>query len=82
MWVWDAKFCILLAEKVLKIPYVKLEDISGLYRPVYKQLTAADVPVLNLNATHCPFETVGNTAAVDMSEPQADKTLDSTKLDT
>lgn len=71
-----------LLEKQLRAPYIKIEH-SGTHRPVYRQLATGDVPVLNTQAMHCPFETAGTTGArpdtlnlADISDPQADKTLD------
>lgn len=77
------KYSYIFLEKQLKAPYLKIEHSGGAYRPVYRQFAPEDVPVLNTQATHCPFETAGTAGArpdllqlADISEPQADKTLD------
>ena len=66
---------------------MKIEDQSQLYRPIYRQLTADAVPILNTDTELCPFETKGAPAAnqallpaeyADQSDGAADKTLDST----
>lgn len=77
----------LLPAKILKAPFIKIEDQSGQYRPIYRQLAAAEVPVLDSKAMFCPFESrvpqaiATGSQHVDLSEPGGDETHDSSKLD-
>ena len=45
-----------VTEKVLKAPCIKIEDETGFYRPLYRQMNVCDVPMLNSRRVNCPFE--------------------------